>query len=112
MMGGGIKGQGTRVQTGKMDVLRVVKDVWTLPLYRPGLVAIVTIFGFVLPDLIATPPTPSIHGHQVGDGVAPRVLMPPDYSPYYPDPTWRELETLRERTIKNKSKGRNASYGF
>lgn len=54
MMGGGIKGQGTRVQTGKMDVLRVVKDVWTLPLYRPGLVAIVTIFGFVLPDLIAS----------------------------------------------------------
>ncbi len=41
------------MQTGKMDVLRVVKDVWTLPLYRPGLVAIVTIFGFVLPDLIA-----------------------------------------------------------
>ncbi len=41
------------MQTGKIDVLRVVKDVWTLPLYRPGLVAIVTIFGFVLPDLIA-----------------------------------------------------------
>jgi len=65
----------------------------------------------VLPDLIATPPTPSIHGHQV-DGVAPRVLMAPDFSPFYPDPTWRELESLRESSIKGKSKGRNASYGF
>ena len=41
------------MQTGKMDVLRVVKDVWTLPFYRPGLVAIVIIFGFVLPDMLA-----------------------------------------------------------
>lgn len=65
----------------------------------------------VLPDLIATPPSPSITGQGV-DAFAPKVIMSPDYSPYYPDPTWRELESLKEASTKSKSKGRNTSYGF
>ena len=65
----------------------------------------------VLPDLIATPPTPSIHGHGV-EAFTPKGIMSPDYSPYYPDPTWRELEVLNDGSARVESKGRNASYGY
>lgn len=67
----------------------------------------------VLPDLIATPPAPSVSGYGVDEGsFAPKVILSPDYSPYYPDPTWRELESLKETSMKSNSKGRTASYGF
>jgi hypothetical protein len=65
----------------------------------------------VLPDLIATPPTPSIHGHGV-EAFTPKGIKSPDYSPYYPDPTWRELEVLNDGSARVESKGRNASYGY
>ncbi|MBC8290333.1 MAG: zf-HC2 domain-containing protein [Planctomycetes bacterium] len=61
----------------------------------------------VLPDLLATPPYPVI---PVSDST-PKVIIPPDYSPYYPDPTWRELEALDD-PASGKPTARNAAYGF
>jgi len=61
----------------------------------------------VLPDLFATAPARVV---PVGD-TAPTVLLPPEYSPYYPDPTWQELETLNIPTA-GRGTARNAAYGY
>jgi hypothetical protein len=61
----------------------------------------------VLPDLFATVPTRVI---PVGDA-APVMILPPEYSPYYPDPTWRELETLDTPTSR-RGTARSAAYGY
>lgn len=61
----------------------------------------------VLPDLFATPPVRAI---PVGDSV-PSVILPPEYSPFYPDPTWRELETLKIQS-SHRSTAHNAAFGY
>jgi len=60
----------------------------------------------VLPDLLATTPA---RVFPVGDS-APVMVLPPEYSRYYPDPTWQELETLD--TPSRRGAARNAAYGY
>lgn len=61
----------------------------------------------VLPDLFATPPARVI---PVGDA-APAIILPPEYAPYYPDPTWEELETL-DNSASGRGTARNAAFGY
>lgn len=61
----------------------------------------------VLPDLLATPPQPLVPGE-----AARAVIMAPEYSRYYPDPTWRGLESLNDEPAGGRSRARNATYGF